>query len=45
MNLGPSNRDELRWEHPKRFEIRREPKQHMAFVYGALAARVPSDAK
>ncbi len=34
VNLGSANRDESRWEHPERFDVFREPRQHMAFAYG-----------
>jgi cytochrome P450 len=32
--LGSANRDETRWESPERFDIRRPPRQHMAFAFG-----------
>jgi cytochrome P450 len=32
--LGSANHDAARWENPERFDIFREPKQHMAFAYG-----------
>jgi cytochrome P450 len=34
VGLGSANHDEKRWENPERFDIFREPKQHMAFAYG-----------
>jgi cytochrome P450 len=33
--LGAANHDPARWSDPERFDILREPKQHMAFAYGA----------
>jgi cytochrome P450 len=35
VNLGSANHDETRWERPERFDIFREPRQHMAFAFGA----------
>jgi cytochrome P450 len=35
VNVGAANRDETRWERPDEFDIFREPKQHMAFAFGA----------
>jgi cytochrome P450 len=35
VNLGSANRDETRWERPDQFDIFREPKQHLAFAFGA----------
>jgi cytochrome P450 len=32
--LGSANHDAKRWDDPERFDIFREPKQHMAFAYG-----------
>jgi cytochrome P450 len=32
--LGAANHDAKRWEDPERFDVFREPKQHMAFAYG-----------
>ena len=32
--LGAANHDAKRWDDPERFDIHREPKQHMAFAYG-----------
>lgn len=32
--LGSANHDATRWDEPERFDIFREPKQHMAFAYG-----------
>jgi cytochrome P450 len=29
-----ANRDPRRWDHPERFDVRREPKSHLAFGYG-----------
>ena len=29
-----ANRDPRRWEHPERFDVKREPKSHLAFGYG-----------
>lgn len=29
-----ANRDPRRWDRPERFEVRREPKSHLAFGYG-----------
>jgi cytochrome P450 len=34
VGLGSANHDEKRWNDPERFDIFREPKQHMAFAYG-----------
>jgi cytochrome P450 len=34
VGLGSANHDATRWEDPERFDIHREPKQHMAFAYG-----------
>ncbi len=34
VGLGSANHDEQRWPDPERFDILREPKQHMAFAYG-----------
>src|SRR5262245_25717033 len=34
VGLGAANRDPVRWTDPERFDIFREPKQHMAFAYG-----------
>ena len=34
VGLGSANHDEKRWDDPERFDIFREPKQHMAFAYG-----------
>ena len=34
VGLGSANHDATRWENPERFDIFREPKQHMAFAYG-----------
>jgi cytochrome P450 len=33
--LGSANRDETRWPDADRFDLFREPKQHLAFAYGA----------
>ena len=33
--IGSANHDGKRWDDPERFDILREPKQHMAFAYGA----------
>jgi cytochrome P450 len=35
VSLGAANHDPSRWADPDRFDIFREPKQHMAFAYGA----------
>jgi cytochrome P450 len=32
--LGGANRDGERYDHPERFDLFREPKQHMAFAFG-----------
>ena len=32
--LGAANHDAKRWDDPERFDLFREPKQHMAFAYG-----------
>ncbi len=32
--IGAANHDEERWEDPERFDIHRDPKQHIAFAYG-----------
>ena len=32
--IGAANHDEARWQDPDRFDIRRQPKQHLAFAYG-----------
>jgi cytochrome P450 len=32
--LGAANHDASRWDDPERFDVFREPKQHMAFAYG-----------
>jgi cytochrome P450 len=32
--VAAANRDPSRWPDPTRFDIRREPKAHMAFGYG-----------
>lgn len=32
--LGAANHDPKRWKDPERFDIFREPRQHMAFAYG-----------
>ncbi|HLI74788.1 MAG TPA: cytochrome P450 [Acidimicrobiales bacterium] len=32
--IGAANHDDARWDEPERFDIRREPKQHLAFAYG-----------
>jgi cytochrome P450 len=32
--LGAANHDTKRWDVPERFDLFREPKQHMAFAYG-----------
>jgi cytochrome P450 len=29
-----ANRDPRRWDHPERFDVKREPKSHLAFGYG-----------
>ena len=34
VNLGAANRDEARRENSEGFDIRRPPKQHMAFAFG-----------
>jgi cytochrome P450 len=34
VNLGSANHDETRWEEPERFDIFREPRQHLAFAFG-----------
>ena len=34
VGLGSANHDASRWEDPERFDIFREPRQHMAFAYG-----------
>jgi cytochrome P450 len=34
VGLGSANRDETRWSDPDRFDIEREPRQHMAFAFG-----------
>jgi cytochrome P450 len=34
VNLGAANRDERRYAHADRFDLFREPKQHMAFAFG-----------
>jgi cytochrome P450 len=34
VGLGSANHDATRWDDPERFDIHREPKQHMAFAYG-----------
>jgi cytochrome P450 len=34
VSLGAANHDPSRWADPERFDIFREPKQHMAFAYG-----------
>jgi cytochrome P450 len=33
--LGAANHDPARWERPDEFDLFREPKQHLAFAYGA----------
>jgi cytochrome P450 len=33
--IGAANRDPKRWSDPDRFDIRREPRQHMAFAFGS----------
>jgi cytochrome P450 len=33
--LGSANHDPKRWDDPERFDIFREPKQNIAFAYGA----------
>jgi cytochrome P450 len=35
VNLGAANRDESRYPSPDVFDIFREPRQHMAFAFGA----------
>lgn len=35
VSLGAANRDETRYENPDAFDIRRPPKAHMAFAFGA----------
>lgn len=35
VSLGAANRDETRYESPDAFDIRRPPKAHMAFAFGA----------
>ena len=32
--LGSANRDPSRWDHPDRFDLSRDPKQHLAFAFG-----------
>jgi len=34
VSLGAANHDETRWEQPEKFDIFRQPKQHMAFAFG-----------
>ena len=34
VNIGSANRDETRYERPDVFDIRRDPKQHIAFGFG-----------
>lgn len=35
VNLGSANRDESRYGSPDTFDVFREPRQHMAFAFGA----------
>ena len=34
VTLGAANHDDNRWEEPDRFDLFRDPQQHMAFAFG-----------
>ena len=43
LSFGAANRDPLAFENPDEFQVRRNPKDHIAFGFGPHFARCPTD--